>query len=249
MRGRHARAVEDGKGLPERLGQRCGEDLPARGSDIGLELVSEIGRAGGGEAGDDAAPAGVELVERPGEADRRTSALRIEVSAKARPIEVGNDARVQRQLDRNVVRLAEPVVDEDQARGAAELCVRGLGREGADASRNEQDRAAGRARRQRASIVRIGSRAAEMPLDRAPVRADDRADVDKRLVAGRPGGGNLLVVREGDVLQRRGRVARGHAQRRREDVTVRDGGDRDRVRRRSGRANGAKPPLVPVVSG
>src|SRR5439155_25522551 len=90
--------------------------------------------------------------------------------------------------------------------------VRGLGRERADATRDEQDGASVRFGGERAPVVRIGRGTAPMPLDRSAVRADDRADVGECLVGGRPSAGNLLDVREGDVLQRRGRIARRQAQ-------------------------------------
>ena len=199
--------------------------------------MSEVGGACRREARDDAAAARVELVERLGEADGRSAAFRIEVSAQASAVEVGDHARVQRKLERDEIRLAGPVVDEDEACGAADLGVSRLGREGADTSRGEQDRSARGVRRERPAAVRIGYRPAQVPLDRTAVGADDRADVGKRLIGARPGVGDREDVLEGNILQGRRRVARGHGHRRPKNVAIRDSRDRDRVRRGSRRAD------------
>jgi len=42
----HARAIEDGKGLADRLAQRGGEDVAARRGHVGLEVVAERRQTG-----------------------------------------------------------------------------------------------------------------------------------------------------------------------------------------------------------
>ena len=124
----------------------------------------------------------------------------VEVGAQELAVEVGDHPAGKRDLDRDRVRLAEAVVDQDQAGGAPEeraLCLRD---EGAGTAIGEQDLALDRALRQRAERgVRVGGRAAEVRLDRLAVGAHDRGDVDDRLVERRPGAGDLHAAR---ALQR-----------------------------------------------
>src|SRR5262249_56605652 len=103
--------------------QRGGENLSARRSQVGLQPVPEIRRAGRREARDNAAALGAELVERAGEADGRAAALGVEVGAEVRAVEVGDHPRVEWELDRDEVGLSWAVIDDDQPRGAADLGI------------------------------------------------------------------------------------------------------------------------------
>ena len=127
------------------------------------------------------------------DADRRLAAVRVEVGAQVRAVEVGDHPGRDRQLDRDRVRLAEAVVDEDDPGRAAESRALRLRDERADAARDERD-LAGRASPSaacRAPLFGSVGRAAEVRLDRLAVGADDRRDVDERLVERRPGGREL----------------------------------------------------------
>src|SRR5207249_11144180 len=126
---------------------------------------------------DNAAAARVQLVERSREADGRATAFRIEVSLQASAVEIRDHAGIQRQLQRDEVRLAGPVVDKDHGRGAADLGVGSLGREGADAAGDKEDRPADRVWWQRAAAVGIGGGPAQLPFDWTAVGADERSDV------------------------------------------------------------------------
>ena len=73
------------------------------------------------------------------DADRRLAAVRRQVGAQVRAVEVGDHPGRERQPDRDRVRLAEAVVDQDQADRAADRRALRLRDEGAGAARDEQD--------------------------------------------------------------------------------------------------------------
>src|SRR5581483_10757198 len=109
--------------------------------------------------------------------------------AQRRAVEVGDHPGGERQRDRDRVRLARPVVDQDEPRGAAVDRTRRLREERAVAALDQQDLALHGAGRQRSlAAVRIARGAAEILVDRLAVRPDDRARVDHRLVDRRPRG-------------------------------------------------------------
>ena len=146
------------------------------------------------------------------DADLRPAAVRGRgTRSSRRAVEVGDHAARDGELHRDHVRLARAVVDEDQprragdarARSAFEASVQTPRRTSAIAPRQ-------RAGRQRAAArVRVGGAAAEEPVDRLAVRADDRADVDERLVGAcptRPGRAAPSAPANGIAAQRGGRA-------------------------------------------
>ena len=119
----------------------------------------------------------------------------------------------------------------------------GLGDEGAVTARDERDRAGQRAGRKRVVRLRSDRRHARRGAGRRlAVTADDRADVDERLVALNPTPSGALGVPPagGNVAGVRGRPGAG-LQGVAEDVVVGHRGDGDRVGRRSGAAVRAEP--------
>ena len=146
------------------------------------------------------------------------------------------------------VRLAEAVVDDDDPDRAGRLRATRLRRERAGPAGDERDRAGQRVRGQRVvRAVRIRGAAAEVALHGLAVPADDRADVDERLVRARPGRRRRAAGLDRHVQHFRA-CAVERAERRREDLRVRDGGDGDRVRRRARRAGRAEAEVVAVVA-
>src|SRR5262249_33243559 len=166
-----------------------GEHLAARGREVGLEQVAERGRAGGGEARDDAAAAGVQLERVASDADARAPAAAVEERAQAVAVEVRDHPARQRQADPDLVGLPGAVVRAPEPDVAGGLRLPRLGRERAQAALRERDRPLERARRKLAARRgEVPGRPAEVALDRAPVLADDRAHVDEALVTPTPGG-------------------------------------------------------------
>ena len=247
----HARSVEDGE-RAARARQRRREDLPAGRADVRLQQVSEGGQAGGGEARDDAAPAGGEVARATADPDGRAAATAGEERAQLLAVEVGDHAAADVELDRDRVRLAGAVVDDDDADAAGGLHTRALERERADTARDESDRAVQRAGGKRVgAAVEVPGRAAEVARHRLAVGADDRADVDELLVGRRPARGRRRAggAHERDPRQRLRRPWRGHGEGGRVDVRVREGRDRDRVGCAARRAGGADAVVIAIVPG
>ena len=108
---------------------------------------------------------------------------------RLRAVEVGDHPGREAEVDGDEVRLAEAVVDEQDPGRAGLAHALHLRDERAAAARDERDRPAQRAGRQRseARVVRVEpGRRADVALDRLAVRAGDRADVGERL-PGDPG--------------------------------------------------------------
>ena len=251
----HARPVEDGeRAAGDR--QRRGEDLAAGRADVRLEQVAEGGQAAGGEARDDAAPAGGELARVAADPDRRAAAAAREVRrAAAAPSRSAIMPPRDGEL-RPGSRFASParLSTTTMPIAPAAFTRAAFERERAGAARDERDRAVQRAGRERRRRRRRGCRAGRRgrAATGAPLRADDRADVDELLVAPSPSAAGVAapaVRDERDPRQRRRRARRGDAERRREDVRVRERRDRDRVGRGARRAGRAEPVVVAVVAG
>ena len=117
---------------PPAIAERRGEDLAARRAEVRLEHVAESGQAARGEAGDDPAAAGGELLRVAADPDPRPACVSLEVGAQHRAVSVGDHAAWDGELDRDAVRLAGTVVDDDDADRAGGLHALCLQRERAD---------------------------------------------------------------------------------------------------------------------
>ncbi len=116
-----------------------------------------------------------------------------------RAVEVGDHPGRNPELDRDRVRLAEAVVDEDDPGRAGARRPPAFDDERADAARDEHDLAVERSLRQRAhAAVRLGE-PAQVRVDGLAVGADDRRDVDEGLVGARP---RVRELRADRVLDR-----------------------------------------------
>ena len=187
VRRRHRRAVEDGEPRRVRVRQRRREDLSAGCGEVRLQRVPERRRAGGREARDHAAPSGLELERIVADVDRRPAARRGHRRDEVSAVEVRDHPARQPEVERNPVRLALAVVREHDPDRAGRPRLRGLRRERAEPALREHDHAAQRAGGQLADRRReVAAGAAEMPVDRLAVLADDRAGVDERLVRSSP---------------------------------------------------------------
>ena len=138
---------------------RRGSGRPAR-RDVGLELVAEGGQACRGEARDDAAPSGHELLGSLPIADRRAARrvrARYERSARRR---CRRSCRPGRRAGAGIaVRLAGRLSTNTIPDAAGRLHALALERERADAARDERDRAAAASPPGAATRRRRGSRA------------------------------------------------------------------------------------------
>ena len=184
VRRRHARAVEDRERRAGVLGQRRREDVAARRRDVRLQQVAEGGRPGGREARDDPAalPSGSPGSCLPTRIDRWPPFA----SMKARSAAPSRSAIMPpgSAADRDRVRLAEAVVDEDDPGRAGRLRAR---RPSTRTSRCRARRArscpvsepAGQRRR---AGVRIVGAAAELRSTGLPSVPVIVPDVDERLV-------------------------------------------------------------------
>ena len=249
VRGRHRGSGEDGERLAGRRGRRGGENVEPWRRHIRLQHVPEVGRPGRREARDRACAVGLDLLNRAGDANRRPAAVRCQVRAQELAVQVGDHPGRDRQWDRNGIRLAEAIVDEDQSDRAARHRPLRLRDERADAARGENDLARHGVLRQRSQAgVRIARGAAEVRFDRLAVGAQYRRHVDDLLVEGRPRARQLRATR---ALDRNGAERERPAddgESRSEHVRVRGRGDRHRVRSRSGRAGGAEAEVLTVVA-
>jgi len=114
---------------------------------------------------------------------RRPAAVPGEVRAQVVAVEIGDHPAGDRELRRDPVRLALPVVGDDDADCACRLRLLGFRRERADAAFDEHERAFQRTRRQLPlRRLEVAGRAAEVALDRLRVASDDGAHVHERLV-------------------------------------------------------------------
>ena len=128
-----------------------------------------------------------EIARAAADPDRRAAAPAGEEGAELLAVEVGDHPAADVELDRDRVRLARPVVDDHDADAAGGLHAGALEREGAGAAGDERDRAVQRAAGERArAAVEVAGRAAEVARHRLAVRAEDRADVDDRLIRAWP---------------------------------------------------------------
>ena len=151
--------------------------------------MPERRRAGTREARHDAAASGRDVLVSTADPDL-DAADRAHRRTQCGAVDVRDHPCGDLQLNRNPVRLAEAVVDDDDPDRAGRLRATRLRCERARPAGDECDRAAERARRQRVLLaVRICGAAAQVALDRLAVPADDRPDVDERLVAPAHAGG------------------------------------------------------------
>ena len=231
-------------GAPANSGSVEERICPPGARDVRLQQVAEGGRAGGGEARDrrrcgrsrcsrgspPIAERRAAAVRRPG---RRAAARRRgrRSSRRDRRAGPGSEFASPARLSTRTIPIAPAACARARLRAKVQVP-----RE-TSAIAPVSEPAGQRASRRRSRLPGGPQRCA---VDRLAVRADDRADVDERLVAVRPRPGRVAGRRRtGSCCRLAGAPGAVTRQRRREDVRVRDGGDRDRVgrgARRAGRA-------------
>src|SRR6266508_3891552 len=145
VRRREARPVEDGEVRTGELLERRGQDLAARCGDVGLELVAEGRQTAGGKARD-GGPLRSDLELVLADADFRSSAGSGDRRTQPGPVEIRDHARSYCEAERDEVRLAGAVVDDDHPDRAGPARARSLVVVRARAAGDERDRALERAR-------------------------------------------------------------------------------------------------------